>query len=121
MKPISYMMINPKLPVSLQSSVGKIVSLPKGLSFTFTVSYHDNLGRTFDSTNALPKVRPNRFDIAQIHSGTENNTFNVQVVQEGRVGVKVYDSNNPLLKDFLVISVDDAIHPKLVKYSFVIF
>jgi hypothetical protein len=106
-------MVNPKLPITLQSKT-KITSLPRGISFSFTVTYHDNLGRSFDATNASPKLRPNRYNIAQLSSGLDNSTFNAQVVQAGRAAVKVFDSSNPSLKDFLILPVGEAIDPKLV-------
>lgn len=104
-------MITPKLPVTLTSH--DTPSIPRGISFPFTVSYHDNIGRAFDATQATPRLRANRLDLVQLSSTAENNTFVAQATHEGRVCIKVYDRTNPQISDFLVLNIGEAIEPKL--------
>jgi len=107
-------MLIPNLPVKFISKRRNLETIPRGITFPMTVSYHDAFGRRFHVTNISPKIRPNRFDIMQFNRGNKNDTFNAQTTSEGRVGVLVYNAGNPMSKDFLFASVSEAVEPRFV-------
>jgi len=110
------MMVTGELPVEFTKD-GATAGLPRGLSFPFHVSYHDNLGRPFTSTNSVPSVRPNRLDIAQVSplAGATNETIPAQNLNNGRVVIHFGDEmEKSHLADYLVLSVSDGIVPHFV-------
>ncbi len=111
-KPISYLMLNPKPVMNLLKPV---LSWPLGLKLPLEVSYHDEAGVAFDSVHDPDHVlstRPNRFDTNLVRNA--NNSLSIQLIQEGMTVLKT--SLGPSLSDFLVFDVASGIkpNPKLI-------
>lgn len=103
MKTVAFLMINPELSVHFIGS--NSVAVPRGIIFPMKVTYHDQIGRTFDSTNLVAKARPNRFDLFQLNLESENNTFISQTLSEGRIAVKMFVQGSVVLRDYLILSI----------------
>lgn len=90
--------------------------IPQGFDIEFTVSYHDNCGAPFNATKSNIKLRTNRFDLAQLRSGEVNNSFIVNLMNEGQTMLKVWDDLTPQhAADYVKLTVRNIIFPEHAK------
>ncbi|ELU01491.1 hypothetical protein CAPTEDRAFT_222865 [Capitella teleta] len=108
-KPISYLMINSDTVIHTKGS--KLISIPTGTTLHLSISFHDDVGHTFYATSTNIQYRPNRFDLLQLSYGADNNTLVARATNEGTTVLKVWDRQNPQTRDFVSISVGEAILP----------
>nr|XP_006822310.1 PREDICTED: nuclear pore membrane glycoprotein 210-like [Saccoglossus kowalevskii] len=109
-KPVSYLAINCEMAVTTMER--KLYSFPVGISLFFTISFHDDLGEKFHSTNSELNFRINRFDLLQVNQGLENGTFVARATSSGNTIFKVWDKNSPHIADYVNVPVDSVITPK---------
>ncbi|XP_009565294.2 nuclear pore membrane glycoprotein 210 isoform X5 [Cuculus canorus] len=110
--PISYLRIsmNPLLHVQKKEA---LLTLPLGMTLTFTVHFHDNSGDTFHSHNSVLNFATNRDDFVQIGKGATNNTFVIRTVNVGLTLLKVWDVEQNGIADYIPLPVQHAIFPEL--------
>ncbi|XP_022250684.1 nuclear pore membrane glycoprotein 210-like isoform X2 [Limulus polyphemus] len=108
-KPVSHLMINAQSVI--QTLNHSLPVIPVGLTIMFSVSAHDDFGRKFHMTNTKIKYRPSRFDLVWLTEGTENGTLIAKALKTGNTVLKVWDSKNPQLVDYVNIVVGHAVEP----------
>ncbi|KAG1690966.1 Nuclear pore membrane glycoprotein 210 [Nymphon striatum] len=109
-KPVAYLMVSADTKIHSESG-SPLETIPLGLNMKFTVGFYDNIGRKFDATSSIVKHRPCRYDLLQISHGLENNTLIVHAFKKGQTILKVWDSSNPRISDYIMIDVDSAVFP----------
>ncbi|XP_014675942.1 PREDICTED: nuclear pore membrane glycoprotein 210-like [Priapulus caudatus] len=111
-KEVSYLMLN---TISLiHTSKHKLASVPIGMKLEFVVSFHDNIGEKFHTTNVDLHYRPSRFDLLQVSRGAQNGTLVARATRTGQTVLKVWDSNSPRKADYISVLVGRAIEPAYV-------
>ncbi|GFS06170.1 nuclear pore membrane glycoprotein 210-like [Elysia marginata] len=109
-KPVSYMMINADSAV-LSSSSGHLSSVPIGANLQFQVSFHDDVGDEFYTTNVEIGIRCSRYDYLHVSNGVDNATLVVRAAEIGNTVLKVWDKKKPSMSDYINIPVGYAISP----------
>ncbi|XP_052800976.1 nuclear pore membrane glycoprotein 210-like [Mya arenaria] len=114
-KPVSYLMINSD--TQLRTSGQTLSTVPRGATLLFTVTYHDDVGASFYSTNIDMRFRCSRYDLAQVNHGLDNNTIVMKTASVGQTILKVWDNYKPWLMDYINVPVGNAIEPALPSLS----
>ncbi|GFN96241.1 nuclear pore membrane glycoprotein 210-like [Plakobranchus ocellatus] len=115
-KPVSYMMINSD-SVVLTSPSSHLTTVPIGASLQFQVSYHDDVGDEFYSTNVELGIRCSRYDLLHVSNGVDNVTLVVRAAEIGNTVLKVWDKKKPSMTDYVNIPVGYAISPAQVSVT----
>uniref|UniRef100_A0A672U212 Nucleoporin 210 n=1 Tax=Strigops habroptila TaxID=2489341 RepID=A0A672U212_STRHB len=110
--PISYLRISMS-PVLHTQNKEVLLALPLGVTLTFTVHFHDNSGDTFHSHNSVLNFATNRDDFVQFGKGATNNTFVIRTVNVGLTLLKVWDTEQSGIADYVPLPVQHAIFPEL--------
>ncbi|KAK7447124.1 hypothetical protein BaRGS_00040214 [Batillaria attramentaria] len=108
-KPVSYLMLN--LDCKMYTSGALMPAVPVGTTLQFSVSYHDDIGETFQATNLQLGIRCSRYDLLHVSNGPTNNTLVVRAAEAGHTILKVWDKRNPWVADYISIPVLPAIEP----------
>ncbi|XP_019062054.1 nuclear pore membrane glycoprotein 210 isoform X3 [Fukomys damarensis] len=110
--PVSYLRVSMS-PALHTHNKEALMALPVGMTVTFTAHFHDNFGDIFHAHNSILNFATNRDDFVQIGKGTTNNTCVVRTISEGLTLLRVWDTEQPGLSDFLALPVLQAISPEL--------
>ncbi|KFQ31492.1 Nuclear pore membrane glycoprotein 210, partial [Merops nubicus] len=111
--PISYLRISMS-PVLHTQTKEALLTLPLGMTLTFTVHFHDNSGDTFHSHNCVLNFATNRDDFVQIGKGATNTTFVIRSVNVGLTLLKVWAPEHSGIADYIPLPVQHAIFPELL-------
>ncbi|XP_073900657.1 nuclear pore membrane glycoprotein 210 isoform X2 [Castor canadensis] len=110
--PVSYLRISMS-PVLHTQHKEALVALPLGMTVTFTVHFHDNLGDIFHAHNSVLNFATNRDDFVQVGKGAANNTCIVRTISVGLTLLSVWDAEHLGLSDYVPLPVLHAISPEL--------
>ncbi|KAG8201918.1 hypothetical protein JTE90_027395 [Oedothorax gibbosus] len=106
---IAYMMLKPDGQIMTRD--WPLTVLPVGFTIPFIVTYHNNIGQTFDAVRSQLQYRASRHNSARVSYGSSNNTLSVQVVKPGFTVLKVWDVESPISPDYIKIVTGTAIDP----------
>ncbi|RUS71401.1 hypothetical protein EGW08_020832, partial [Elysia chlorotica] len=109
-KPVSYIMINSHSTV-LSGSSDHLTTVPIGASLQFQVSFHDDVGGEFYTSNTELGIRCSRYDLLHVSKGVDNATLVVRAAEIGNTVLKVWDKQKPSMSDYVNIPVGYAISP----------
>uniref|UniRef100_A0A8C2CVH4 Nucleoporin 210 n=1 Tax=Cyprinus carpio TaxID=7962 RepID=A0A8C2CVH4_CYPCA len=107
---VSYLRLSTS-PVMHTSNREAVSAIPLGAVLTFSVHFHDSTGETLHSHNSVLSFSTNRDDLVQVSKGSSNGTLTVRTVNVGLTLLRVWDSEQAGLVDFLALPVQHAIHP----------
>ncbi|XP_071512100.1 nuclear pore membrane glycoprotein 210-like [Diadema antillarum] len=109
-KPVSYIAVHSTTGLTTQDK--SLTVFPVGVSPSFAVRFYDNIGEPFDATNVKLDYRLHRFDRLQLQSGSDNMTLIGRSAHMGTTLLKVWDSENPWIDDYVSIPVGSVIRPE---------
>lgn len=110
---ISYLMVNPINSLHPEEIIGVF---PIGSEQRLRVSFHDNIGKQFDSVRSQIRWSLSRNDLIRVSRGSENTTFAIKMLKEGRTLVKVFDTENNIF-DIFAVEVGLVIEPNNPRIS----
>ncbi|XP_060036296.1 nuclear pore membrane glycoprotein 210 isoform X2 [Erinaceus europaeus] len=110
--PISYLRISMS-PTLHSRNQEALAALPLGVTLTFSVHFHDNVGDVFHAHNSVLNFATNRDEFVQIAKGSANNTCVVRAVSMGLTLLRAWDPEHAGLSDFVPLPVRQAISPEL--------
>lgn len=117
-KPVHYIMTDILSPLKLSERSKK---LPRGLSLTMALTYHDNLGRKMHASSWAPSIEINRMDLANIALRPDNKTFKVDLLLSGDTMLMVSKSGDgKQLIDYIKLTVSDSRSPVSNHSSFTV-
>ncbi|XP_075689920.1 nuclear pore membrane glycoprotein 210 [Rhinoderma darwinii] len=107
---ISYMRIVTS-PVIHTASGHLLSAFPLGATLRFSARFHDNTGEVFHAQNSILSFAINRDDFVQIGRGATNDSFIMSTVNVGFTILRVWDTENPGISDYVPIPVKHSIYP----------
>ncbi|XP_041366942.1 nuclear pore membrane glycoprotein 210-like [Gigantopelta aegis] len=114
-KTVSYMMLN--ADTVLRTTSKHLTSIPVGTTLQFSVSYHDDLGESFYTTNLHLNFRCSRYDLLHVSKGNDNSTLVVRTIEPGQTILKVWDKQNPWMADYINIPIGFAVSPSQAHFT----
>ncbi|GAB1602354.1 nuclear pore membrane glycoprotein 210-like isoform X1, partial [Argonauta hians] len=115
-KPVSFLRLSVDTVFKLKG--GSLSALPLGATLSLRVSFHDEIGHTFHATNIQTRFTCNRYDLLQVFNGAENNTLVIKTTNVGQTLLKVWNSDDRKLADYINIPVKQAIVPQTTTMKF---
>lgn len=107
-KPIRYLLLNPRTSWTVD---GSVEAVPSGSEFELVASYHDDLGAEF--TAAAPELawRSTRSELARVRNGPDNSTVVIATERSGSAVMKARAIGLDRIVDYLVLRIDNARTP----------
>lgn len=107
-KPIRYVLLNPRTSWTVD---GSVAAVPSGSEFELVASYHDDLGAEF--TAAAPGLvwRSTRAELTRVRNGPDNSTVVVSAEKSGSAVMRARAIGLDRIVDYVVLRIDNARTP----------
>ncbi|XP_056380163.1 nuclear pore membrane glycoprotein 210-like [Hyla sarda] len=107
--PISYMRL--VTSPAIHTSGHLLSAIPLGSTLHFSARFHDNTGEVFHAQNSILNFAINRDDFIHIGRGPTNDSFIMRTVNVGFTILRIWDTENPGISDYVPIPVQHSIYP----------